>query len=739
MKGECAMGVDPKNFEFAIAQIDNGFIFEDFAKSYLAQILGYDFVPIGGIKDRGIDGLEHTFHREGRERTVYQISIAKNVEGKLRSSLEKLVRNDIKFDRFCFVSNQVIKDQEKLIDKLFEEYEKPIQIFDARWLSSHINDNQGTINVFHTFVSSYLHDFAKPGKEYVVGDLISDPRLFVFLRQQWDHEQANKQLDEIVADALILFALEDTDPDKGLFRTSAEIKAIIAEKISFDPKTLYHMIDIRLKVLSTKPRKIKHHRDIDAYCLPYDTRLELQNRNLDDSRLHEEFRSRSTEMLRYQLENLGVSVKDSLNLMESAFHKLYYQQGLEFADFILKGQNQEAFEKDLADTIGQVVDESSVVGKKKELVKSALMITIREIVYNGSREQKAFLQKLSNTYLMLFLLQCDPKICMFFTSLASKLNVYVCTSILIPAMSEFFLEPQNRRHWNLLKGAHECGVRLIINETILSELVSHFQMIMNKYEDFYQEDEDIYLSDEIQTLYIDEILIRAYFYAKMRGHINYFRDFVDNFVSPNLENAKTELTEWLREEFGIEYVADASLGIAIDTKEQERLFEVLRKHKSAPPKAQNDTKLILTIYAIRDKGNEAGADSIFGFRTWWLSKDTTTMKAVNLVFKDKYHVSCYMRPDFLYNYISLAPKPAEVRESFKTMFPSLLGVNISYHLPSDITDCIHKIMEEHKTKNKARRSAILKLLAEKLRIDPTSHSRAYVKHYLDEQLKKILD
>jgi hypothetical protein len=108
---------------------------------------------------------------------------------------------------------------------------------------------------------------------------------------------------------------------------------------------------------------------------------------------------------------------------------------------------------------------------------------------------------------------------MFFESMASQLQIYVCTSVIIPAMSELFLEEGNRRHWNLLKGAGDAGVKLIVNETILGELVSHFRMITNKYEDIYRHQEDVFLAHEIGTLYIDEILIRSYFYAKMRGQV----------------------------------------------------------------------------------------------------------------------------------------------------------------------------------------------------------------------------
>ncbi len=130
------------------------------------------------------------------------------------------------------MTNQEVKKQDKLIDALFDEVKKPIRIWDLRWLSSRVNTNQGTLNAFHTFVESYFHEFSAAGKSYVVGDLVNDPRLFVFLRQQWDHDKENAKLDDVLADTLILFALEGTDPDKGIFKTRDEINMTIAKSIS---------------------------------------------------------------------------------------------------------------------------------------------------------------------------------------------------------------------------------------------------------------------------------------------------------------------------------------------------------------------------------------------------------------------------------------------------------------------------------------------------------------------------
>lgn len=121
-------GVDPKAFEFALSQIEDGFLFEDFSNNYLTKVLGHNFLPVGGIKDRGIDGLEHIFHRNGYERYIYQSSIEKNSKLKLEKSLEKLTENKINFDQFYFVTNQIFPDKDKSIDFLFDKYKKPIHI-----------------------------------------------------------------------------------------------------------------------------------------------------------------------------------------------------------------------------------------------------------------------------------------------------------------------------------------------------------------------------------------------------------------------------------------------------------------------------------------------------------------------------------------------------------------------------------------------------------------------------------
>lgn len=694
--------VNAKAFEFAIGKITDGFIFERFANEFLSSVLGESFIPVGGIKDRGIDGLEHIFAQEKKIRNIYQASIDKTPVGKIEKTIEKLLENEIDFDFLVYVTNIKIDKQDLLIDDLFLKYKKPVRIYDSSWFSNRVNHSQGTINLYHAFISNHLFEYELPGKSFEIGDLVSDPRLFVFLRQQWDEKRMDLSLDAILADTLILYCLEGTDPDKGIFKTLSEIKDDLGKFIKFDPKQLYPIVEKRLRVLTSKPRQVRYHKSEKAYCLPYETRLLIQERNLEDSALYNEFLENSKSVLQRHLKEQDVRVLDSISLVEDAIRKLYSQQGLEFADFMLKGEGMDSIEKNLSDIVANVVDNSSVVVDNKTKVKAALMLSVRDIVYSGTPSQRAFLKKLSNTYMMLFLLQCDPKLSTYFSAVASKMEVYVCTSIIVPALSEYYLEPTNRRHWNLLKSAYSAGVTLVVNENIINELVAHFRSIKYKYNVDYKDSESVYL-DELQMLYVDEIMIRSYFYARLDSKVSNFDEFLDTFVNPDLSDADVALVDWLKEEFGITYRSNKSLDVKIDENEADALLQKLlpsKRHHTA--KAKSDVQIILTIYGLREKNNELASPSAWGYKTWWLSKDTTTYKAVNELFHKKYKVSCYMRPDFLYNFVALAPTKQEVDNVYQELFPSLVGANISFHLQPELVELVHKKISEHKQKPPAR-------------------------------------
>lgn len=230
--------------------------------------------------------------------------------------------------------------------------------------------------------------------------------------------------------------------------------------------------------------------------------------------------------------------------------------------------------------------------------------------------------------------------------------------------------------------------------------------------------------------------VRSFFYSRSRKSSLTFDKYLENFVNPNLTSADEDIIDFLSGEFGIEYIPDKTANVFQDPVEVEKISSELErfKHKGI---AENHALTALAVYSIREKKNEKGNLGVFGYQTWWLSQDIKTYLAIHREFPEKYSKSCYMRPDFLFNYISIAPQRQHVDCVFEQMFPSLLGVSISYHLPNEVFELTQKLLEEHREKNPTRVKSILRNLADKIKSDPDFQDSRKIKHFLDDEIEEL--
>jgi len=222
--------INPNLFSSTLDIFDNGFEFEEFAQVFLSQVIGYEFIPHGGIKDKGIDGLKTVLMKQGREKDIYQVSIQKDYISKIDDTIEKL--KSIKYDRLFYVTNQEIREKEELQEKYYEDKQINLVIYDKKWFVVNINHSDGTINAFHIYIKSHLMGYELPGSSFELINVENDPRLFVFLRQQVDSDGNNPDVLKELIHSLILFSLENTDPDQSIVRTKKEIIDFINKNIS---------------------------------------------------------------------------------------------------------------------------------------------------------------------------------------------------------------------------------------------------------------------------------------------------------------------------------------------------------------------------------------------------------------------------------------------------------------------------------------------------------------------------
>ena len=584
------------------------------------------------------------------------------------------------------------------------------------------------------FIDQHLRKYQNPGEGFVVSNYISDPRLYVYLMQQIDRDNEIDDLNEKLIDSLILYSLRDTDPALRKYKlfSSEEIAGEVKSLMKFEIERIQSKINKRLIFLSKKPnRKINHHTDINKYCLPYETRLQILADNAKNKISHKAFIYEAENIIRKNLKGEGVCVKDVAGLLESTLEKIYYKQGLEFSEFLLNGGCKDTFESNLYETVSEIVNNSNIIDKNSNKVQSALVMSIRDLLYSSSIDAKSYLRSLSRTYQMLFLLKCEPKIVDYFKSMAGDMRIFVCTSILIPALSEIYLDPQNQRYWSLLKSAKLRGVKLMINETILNELNFHINRSKYIYETEYENNIGFY-SDGSADL-VDQILVRAFIYALKEEKIKTYDQFLSNYITVNGSQTKQELIDFLAEELGVEFISDNECKVDIDQSDFDALVQEVARYKKSEEKAKADAKVILTIYSLREKNSESKS-SLHGYKTWWLSSDTITHKAVSTLFNEKYPVSCYMRPDFLYNYISFTPAKENVKDAYKNIFPNMLGVQISNHIAPEISASIRSAINSHSNQLDGRRRAKIRALVDELKSNPNLKYRNRLKSFFQENV-----
>lgn len=123
------------------------------------------------------------------------------------------------------------------------------------------------------------------------------------------------------------------------------------------------------------------------------------------------------------------------------------------------------------------------------------------------------------------------------------------------------------------------------------------------------------------------------------------------------------------------------------------LAERLKEYKKQEKLAENDALMALSVYGRRRKRKETSKISEFGYRTWWLTGESRILHYTeDLELKE--HAKYIMRPDFLINFLALAPSAKEVRDAYRSIFPSILGIRLARRIkPEELAKVLDHLTE----------------------------------------------
>ncbi|TIH32258.1 hypothetical protein [Subtercola vilae] len=717
--------VDPNLVEVALERVQ-GTIFETFTNEFFPPLLGADYSPLGGMHDGGADGFggDIVHERLGRAGVFYQASVQKDSKAKIRSTIARLRDVGRKPTALTYFTSQTVPFIDVLEDELGQELGVVIRIKDGSYIRAHVNDHQGLIAAFERHLLPLTTFLSKVGAATLISASrhVSSPAVFVFLRQEVDKMDGDLSLVNAITDSLALWALEGTDPDAGIMMGSDEVTAKVTEVLPSARSIVSRRMQKRLEALSSKNypggRQANFHRNDNKFVLPWETRRRITGENQDDEALRIRVLRSFEDRTSAQYPDFEPQMVDLVaNVVLRAMQFSFEQQGLEFAHFMSSEGNVEY--PQMADAVRDALAANNVSGDLSVQVAAASLEVARRCIYSGNHDEREYLGRLARTYSLLFTLNHEPRLVEYFEQMASDFYLYVGTDMILRALSERYLPVESQMCRNMLLMAAQGNVKLVLTEPVLDEVLAHLRASDREFNNFYVGVEHRMTPEMVRE--IPKLLVRAYFYNRSEeGGPRNWPAFVDQFCThrelfrgPAIE----ELQRYLMASFHMEYRSRSDLEKLADPVSVKKIKDQLVSAKTDERLAENDALLASAVYGHRHREGESSNISAFGYKTWWLTNETTILRFTKLLELRNNGARYMMRPDFLLNFFSFAPSTLEVRRTFANVFPSTLGVQLSRRMDEK---AFHKIMDEVKAAEgfeEGRRLAVMASCADKLKGD----------------------
>ncbi|MDP3028571.1 MAG: hypothetical protein Q8O04_03585 [Deltaproteobacteria bacterium] len=722
--------IHPDLVEIALEKAE-GFAFERFAQDFLSVLEGRSFVPVGGVKDGGADGLYDC----GDGRKYYQFTKQENHRDKIRKTKKRLTEFGRTVKTIYYLTSRIIPHIDKEEDLLTEELDVIVKIRDRKYIISHINDSLGTINSYINHLAVYTEFLSKIAKSD--GEFSSactkDPSAFVFLQHEVVNRLGNRKLIHSLTDTLILWALSETDPDKGILMSEGEVYSKIIEFFPWADKIIKGHLSqrfVELRSKSVSGREIKWHKKQQKYCLPFETREKIKFENQHDVSL----KLIITGELKLLASNLFDADEGEYQIIAdiciAVIHSIFEKQGLLFSHFLT---SREVNDPPLivSDCIDEVLTKYNIKANIVETYRDYVESLLRKIFYHGSPNQRKYLTHLSRTYVLLFSLQAEPKIIEYFSTMSSSFKLFLGSDILVKALSERYLDEEDQVARNLLRMAASSRISMYLSDCVLEEVFTHIQGTCYEFTNYFSEMEK-YITKEI-AVNSNKILIRTYFYAKEERKVNNWNSFIDQFMSfNNVHNDKgrEELRKYLLVEYKLKSISNNELESVCDLDKVKALTTdmISSRIKENEMLAYNTALLVHGVYGLRQKNNEIGVVSEYGLKTWWMTNQVRVLRHTTSIVKEK-GSQFIMRPEYILNFIAMSPKCEDVRKSFGNIFPSTFGIQLGNRLKDEVFHKVLADVNQWKNYSPGRITAMMSDLSDRLKTD---RLKRYAKNLTEE-------
>lgn len=345
---------------------------------------------------------------------------------------------------------------------------------------------------------------------------------------------------------------------------------------------------------------------------------------------------------------------------------------------------------------------------------------IRAVFYSGTAEEKEYLFKLFKAFSIEFVIRGDDKVGSYFSQLAHNLSLIVGADIVVRALSEACVHPESQATQNSLQMLSRAGATLLLTELVFDEVYGNIHAADLEFQNHYGPWEAIATLAETQQS--DRILIRAYFYSKLEPQrhaksCTSWTQFLSLFGDPGWfrsPEGKDAFAAFLQRKFGLKLITARDVQSAVSRGKANALKDKVQRYKRDERLAWNDAYHALYVEERRRSQGEVMGDSVYGFRTWWLTEEFKIQEAAREIGM-KYNFN--MHPQFLMNLYAASPALSSLTKTFEGVFPTNFGLRITERvgpgaLQRFLADAVNAVSADEavaSAKIRARANALLGL------------------------------
>ena len=667
--------------------------FEIFSQALLHQALDLEVEPTGGMHDGGQDGFVRPV--KGRPSHFIQISTRKDVKAKILATIARLRSVGRDVAELTFVSNRALNNKDLIEDDVSRESGVSVRIRERRWITLQCQTSESAARIFAERFSKIVNSILQISSQRL--EVYSPSERMSILSYLEVHSASEPQEDDLLTlavDSAIYMALEGTDPDQGVFRTDAEIADFVHEKFPsiVDRKDL--SIESRLARLRSKqgvPR-IRHHGKEGGYCLPFEVRSDFSQHAQELRTVEVSFWDSMRDRIRSFDGFSEEEIDAGLQAASHAINTTFERQGLNLIASMGGATTYE--EVKTFEFIEEKVDELVANRDRGHLVKSAVSDSVRAAFYSGNDSEREYLFRLFKAFSIEFVIRGDDKVGTYFGQLVNSLMLLVGSDIIVRALSETCVRPEGQATHNTLTMLSQAGARLFLPEIVLDEVWGNIHAADLEFRNFYEPWESRITLPEAQNS--DRILIRAYFYSKLepeRHAINCrsWDQFLDLFGEARWfrgDGDKDAFAAYLRRKFKLEFIPREGIEKLVSQGRANSLKKRVVKYKKDARLAWNDAYLALYVDELRRRNSETMGDSVYGFRTWWLTEEFNILEAAK-EFGIRGNLN--MHPQFLMNLFAASPRLSGLTKTFAGIFPTNFGLRITSRVSAST---MHRFLAE---------------------------------------------